>query len=248
MVSDLPLLVVGAIVAGFVQGLSGFGFSMVAMSLWAWGLEPRVAAVMAVFGSVIGQIVIAFSVRRPISLRVLAPFLAGGIVGIPIGVTILPYLNPHLFRLVLGLMLVIWCPIMLFSHHLPRVTAGGRLTDALIGAAGGVMGGIGGFTGVVPTLWTTLRGLEKDHQRAIIQNFNLATLSFTMAAYVATGAVTADMIPAMPVVAVALLVPSVLGAKAYVGLSQAAFRRVVLSLLTLSGVAMLTASVPNMFV
>ena len=246
MVSDLPLLVVGAAVAGFVQGLSGFAFSMVAMSFWVWGLEPRVAAVMAVFGSLTGQLVAVFSVRRGMRLRALAPFLAGGMVGIPIGVAILPYLNPHLFKLILGLVLVAWCPVMLFSQHLPRVAAGGRLADALAGAAGGLMGGIGGFTGIIPTLWTTLRGLEKDHQRAIIQNFNLAALSFTMAVYFATGAITPDMIPLLPVVGVALLVPALLGAKAYVGLSQEAFRRVVLSLLSLSGLAMLIASVPNL--
>ena len=67
-----------------------------------------------------------------------------------------------------------------------------------------------------------------------------------MAGYVATGAVTRDMIPLLPAVAVALLVPTLLGAKVYVGLSEAAFRRVVLSLLSLSGLAMLAASIPKL--
>lgn len=34
----------GAIVAGFVQGMSGFAFGLVAMSFWAWVLEPRRSA------------------------------------------------------------------------------------------------------------------------------------------------------------------------------------------------------------
>ena len=41
----LYLIALGAMVAGFVQGLSGFAFGMVAMSFWAWSLEPQVAAV-----------------------------------------------------------------------------------------------------------------------------------------------------------------------------------------------------------
>ena len=97
MTAELGLLVVGAVVAGFVQGLSGFAFSMVAMSFWVWGLEPRVAAVMAVFGSLTGQLVAAFSVRRGLGLQALAPFLVGGAVGIPSGVMVLPTLSPHLF-------------------------------------------------------------------------------------------------------------------------------------------------------
>ena len=246
MTPELLLLACGAVVAGFVQGLSGFAFSMVAMSFWVWGIEPRIASVMAVFGSLTGQLIAAFSVRRGLNLQALAPFLAGGLVGIPIGIAVLPHLNPHLFKLVFGLLLVLWCPVMLFSQKLPRITAGGRFADGLAGAVGGFMGGIGGITGAAPTLWCTLRGLEKEQQRAIIQNFNLAALSVTMAGYLATGAVTRDMLPLFPIVAVALLVPVLFGAKVYVGLSELAFRRVVLSLLSLSGVAMLAAALPKL--
>lgn len=246
MTPELWLLVVGAAVAGFVQGLSGFAFGMVAMSFWVWGIDPRVAAVMAVFGSLTGQIVAVVSSRRGLRLQALAPFLVGGAVGIPMGIAVLPHLNPDVFKLVLGTMLVLWCPVMLFSSHLPKVTGGGRLADGVVGAAGGFMGGIGGFTGVVPTLWCTLRGLAKDEQRAIIQNFNLAALSCTMLGYVVTGTVTRDMWPLLPWVAAALLVPVLLGSRLYVGLSEAAFRKLVLTLLSLSGVAMLVSAVPRL--
>ena len=40
-----------------MQGLSGFGFGLTAMSLWAWTLEPVLAAVLAVFGALTGQII-----------------------------------------------------------------------------------------------------------------------------------------------------------------------------------------------
>ena len=246
MTPELWLLIIGAVVAGFVQGLSGFAFSMVAMSFWVWGIEPPVAAVMAVFGSLTGQLVAAFSVRRSLDFRALAPFLAGGAIGIPLGILVLPYLNPHLFKLVLGLLLVVWCPFMLFSKNLPKVTGGGRFADGVVGAAGGFMGGLGGFSGAMPTLWCTLRGMEKEQQRAIVQNFNLAALAVTMAGYVATGAITRDMLPLLPIVAIALLVPVLLGARVYVGLSEAAFRKLVLSLLSLSGLAMLVSAVPRL--
>ena len=39
----MVIVVVGAIVAGFVQGLSGFAFALVAMSIWAWTLDPKLA-------------------------------------------------------------------------------------------------------------------------------------------------------------------------------------------------------------
>ena len=95
---------------------------------------------------------------------------------------------------------------------------------------------------MVPTLWCTLRGFDKDLQRTVVQNFNLAALAATMAVYIASGTVTRDMLPLFAVVVPALIVPSLLGARVYVGLSELAFRRVVLTLLTGAGVAMIVAA------
>ena len=237
----LWLIVLGAACAGFVQGLSGFGFSLVALSFWAWSLDPKLAAVLAVFGGLSGQLLAAFTVRRGFDARLVLPFIAGGLLGLPLGLWLLPRIDAVTFRAFVGGLLALWCPVMLFSGRLPRV-GGGRLGDAVAGALGGMMGPLGGFTGAMPTLWCTLRGFERDTQRAVIQNFNLALLAVTMASYVATGLVTAPMLPLMAVVAPALLLPALLGMRVYVGISPAAFRNLVLSLLTASGLAMLASS------
>jgi uncharacterized membrane protein YfcA len=242
--NELALLIGGAAVAGFVQGISGFAFGMVAMSFWVWGIEPRVAAVLTVAGGLSGQVLSAFTVRRGLTMATLLPFLLGGLVGIPIGVALLPHLDPVRFKLMLGCMLVVFCPAMLVAKDLPRFSRGGRTADALAGTVGGVMGGLGGFTGVVPSLWCTLRGYDKDLQRSVIQNFNLAALAGTLCAYLVSGAVTPDMLPRFAVVLPALIVPSMLGARIYRGLSPLMFRRVVLAVLCLAGLVMIAGSLP----
>src|SRR5688572_24574949 len=128
---DLLLaVIVGAALAGFIQGLSGFGFGLTAMAVWAWTLEPRLAAALAVSGALVGQVTAAFTVRRGWNWKDLAPFLAGGFAGLPLGIYLLPRLDVPLFKALLGLMLVIVCPLMLFASRLPRVR-GGRTGDAL---------------------------------------------------------------------------------------------------------------------
>jgi hypothetical protein len=87
--------------------------------------------------------------------------------------------------------------------------------------------------------------MDQDVQRAIIQNFNLAMLLVTLGAYLATGLVILDALPLLAIVVPAILVPSLLGARLYLGISEARFRQVVLGMLTLSGVAMLVAGVPK---
>ena len=243
MTSTIAIVILGAITAGFVQGLSGFAFGLVAMSFWAWVIDPKLAAVLAVAGAFTGQVVAAFSVRRGFDRVTLAPFLLGGLAGIPIGVGLLPHLDMALFKALLGLLLVLWCPAMLLAKDLPRITIGGRRADALVGLCGGILSGFGGFTGTLPTLWCTLRGYERDTQRAVIQNFNLSMLAVTLTSYIATGLLTREALPMLAIVLPSMLVPSFLGARLYLGISEATFRRLVLILLTASGVTLLGSAI-----
>ena len=238
------IVIVGAVVAGFVQGLSGFAFSLVATSIWIWWLPPQTVAVMAVFGALTGQVVAAVTTRRPLQWPRLGPLLIGGLCGLPIGVWLLPRLSSSSFQLGVGALLAIWCPLMLMSSRLPHISVGGRWADGLAGMAGGVSGAFGGFTGPLPTLWCTLRGWDKDTMRGVIQNFNLVMLAITFASYLGTGLVTAAIAPKLALVAPALLVPVLLGARLYAGISPEAFRRLVLTLLSLTGVALLVKAVP----
>lgn len=236
---EVVILLAGAVVAGFVQGVSGFAFSMVAMSIWVWGLEPRVAAVMAVFGAMTGQWLSALTLRRGLRIDKLWPLLAGAAVGLPLGVWAVPQIPARGFVLLMGAVLVLTCPLMLALPKLPTFKRGGRWADALAGLGGGMLAALGGFSGVIPSLWTTLRGWDKDTQRAVMQNFNVAALTCTMFAYIATGLVTREMLPMMAMVAPALIIPSLLGTRVYVGLSADSFRRIVLWLLTVAGITML---------
>ncbi|MRI52711.1 sulfite exporter TauE/SafE family protein [Methylobacterium sp. DB1607] len=247
MPSSVTLIVaLGAAVAGFVQGLSGFAFGLVAMSIWVWVIDPQLAAALAVSGALAGQVIAAFTVRRGFAIGLLAPFVLGGLAGVPLGAFLLPHLDIHWFKAVLGAVLVLWCPAMLLSKDLPRITFGGRIADAVVGLGGGVLGGLGGFTGTLPTLWCTLRGYERDVQRAVIQNFNLSMLTVTLVVYVASGLITRNTLPMIGLVLPAMLVPALIGARIYVGLSEAGFRRIVLSLLTASGVALLVSALPHL--
>ena len=176
MTSELWVLAFGAAVAGLVQGISGFAFAMVAMAIWVWGVDPKLAAVMAVFGGLTGQIISAIRVRRGWHVALLWPFLLGSAIGIPIGTLLLPLLDPNRFKLVLGSLLVVCCSAMLATSRLPRIESGGRVADAAVGLLGGVMAPLSGFSGLAPALWCTLRGYTKDAHRAVLQNFNLIVL------------------------------------------------------------------------
>jgi uncharacterized membrane protein YfcA len=243
---ELLVLLVGAAIAGLVQGISGFAFSMVAMSIWVWTIDPAVAAVMAVFGGWFGQVISAIRVRRGWHVDLLWPFLAGSAIGIPIGNLLLPYLDPNRFKLVLGSLLVVCCSMMLATARLPKINKGGKGADAVVGLLGGLMAPLSGFSGLAPALWATLRGYTKDGHRAVIQNFNLIVLSATLASFVFYGRVRPEMLPRMGLIAATLIGPAIYGSKIYIGMSPQAFRNAVLWILVFAGAFMLMSAVRNM--
>ena len=124
--SDMWILAIGAAIAGLVQGISGFAFAMVAMSIWVWTIDPILAAPMAVFGGWFGQVISAIRIRRGLQTHLLWPSVLGAAIGIPIGQQLLPYLNPNQFKLVLGSLLVICCSAMLATAKLPHISTAAR--------------------------------------------------------------------------------------------------------------------------
>ena len=242
----LLLVMFGGAVAGFVQGISGFAFALIVLALWSWALDPVLIGPLAVFGALVGQAMAFPRFRHIIKFRVVVPYVAGGIAGVPIGVMLLRHLDPMTFKLCIGLFLVTWCPLMMRPGKLPRIERGGVLAEAAVGLIGGVMGGLGGVSGPAPTLWTTLRHFDRDRQRAILVGFNLSMQSLTMITYIVAGAIPARAWPLLAPLALTVVIPTLLGVRVYHHISDRIFRQVVLGLLTLSGVILLAITLPRM--
>jgi uncharacterized membrane protein YfcA len=229
----------GAMLAGFVQGVSGFAFSLVAMGLWAWALPPQIAAPLAVFGALLGQVASLASVRAGFDFRRIAPLIVGGALGVPIGVFLLHNADPARFKLAIGALLTLYGLYGLIVRDPPRVRAGGSGLDAFAGLVGGVLGGLAGMSGIVPAIWTQLRGWRRDLKRATMQVYNIAMHVLTLSAYASTGTLDATAFRLFALVAPAMLIPSYIGARLYRRASEKAFERLVLALLLASGIALL---------
>ena len=235
-------VLIGAVAAGFVSGLSGFAFAMVSISIWAWVLAPKLIAPLVVAGALTAQLVSLGSLRMRVDWRQLLPFLIGGVVGVPFGIALLEVIDLRIFRAVTGAALIVYCAGMLMLASLPAIHWGGRVADGVSGLAGGVMGGLAGLTGPVPTLWCNLRGWDKDTQRAIFQSFNLVMQVITLAGYAWAGQMTGEFGWLCLLVLPAVLVPAWIGTLLYTRLSDQVFRRIILGLLLVSGVLLVSST------
>lgn len=246
MPTELLIVLAGALIAGFVQGLSGFAFSLVALSIWSWAIDPQLSAPMAVFGSLVGQLATWPLTRKGFSFARFWPFVIGGLAGVPLGVFALQFLEPHVFRFGLGLFLIVYCPIALFLP-VTQMTYGGRWADGASGVVGGVMGGVGGMAGSIPALWLSLRGWDKDMQRGVMQAFNITMHVATLTGYIFAGHIDGPTLGWFAVIAPALVVPALIGALMFRRLNATAFRRIVLGTLFVSGVALTASGASSLF-
>ncbi|MYN12351.1 TSUP family transporter [Pusillimonas sp. TS35] len=240
-------IAVGGALAAFVQGLSGFGFGLVALSVWSWVMEPALAVPVVVFGSLVGQLLAVGSLRDGFSGRRLFPFVVGGVLGVPTGIWLLRVFDPLLFKFGVGLLLAVFCSMRLFLAHLPAIHWGGRAADGIVGWVGGTMSGFGGLPGVVPTLWCTLRGWPRDQQRTTFQAFNLFMHIVTLTALLAHGMITRELVGPFLVLVPAILLPSLLGIRLFRRFSDSSFTSIVLVLLATSGFMLLVSTAPQVF-
>jgi len=103
------LFILGAMVAGFVQGLTGFAFALIAMSFWVWVLPPQLAAPLLVFASIWSHVISLSQEKKQLVLsrQLVLPYLIAGLIGVPLGTYLLQIIQADTFKMILGFFLVL---------------------------------------------------------------------------------------------------------------------------------------------
>ena len=236
------LLFAGALAGGFVSGLAGFGTALMALGLWLYVLPPTVAVSLTLICSVIGQTATLPSMWRSFDLALVWPFVIGGLLGVPIGTMLIAHADPGVFKLTVGVFLLVF-PVALYFCKPMAFNIGGRPADAAIGFAGGILGGLAGLSGPLPILWASIRGWGKGERRGIFQMFNWTVLFAALCLQAAGGQVGRDVLWLAALALPGTIIGTWLGARLYHALDDRNFRDVVLGLLFLSGVILVWNSI-----
>jgi len=180
--ATLIALWVGAFIGGVASGAAGFAAGVVSSAFWLHALAPIHVAVLVVVGGFAMQCTTMWQLRHSLNVPRLWPFLLAGVLGVPIGVWLLVRSDPATLKIAIGVFLAAYGLYALLVRRLPLVVAG-RGADLAIGFISGIMGGLGGYNGVLPAIWTQLRGWSKDEARAFYQPFIIVVHLATIAAF-----------------------------------------------------------------
>lgn len=242
------------LVSGLMSGLSGFGFSAIG-ALCLWLLPPKLGVPLLMSLSTANQLM---------SLRQLkadlkpwkewwpdgpTPYLLGGFIGVPVGLSILHGLPTGMLMLLFGGFLVAYAAYSILKPDRVHVEVKETpLISAFVGMIGGVIGGFTAFPGAAVVVWSGLRQLPKRESRSIVQPYILGLQLISLALLALQHPETfgknfwALLIFTVPVV----LPGTLMGVNLYRRISDINFRKVTFLLLGISGLGLLAkaAAVP----
>jgi hypothetical protein len=224
-------------VGGIVTGLAGFALGVLVSGVWLHILTPMQVAILIVGYGFISQGLGIWRLRHALEWRAVAPFIIGGLVGVPIGAALLGTISPADLRKGVGVLLILYACWGLARPRF-KAFAAPMPVELGVGVLNGVLGGMTGLGGIVVTIWAQLRGVPKDRQRAIFQPVLFATLVFTFVSLSAAGAATLETGKLYLLGLPLMLAGTWTGLRLYGRLDDAGFRRVVLVLLLVSGVSL----------
>src|SRR6266478_1496145 len=236
------LLLLGALAGGFVSGLAGFGTALMALGIWLYVVPPSIAVPLVLICSILGQTSTMPSFWRSIDFKLAWPFLIGGLAGVPLGTLLIAHADPRIFKVSVGVLMLVFPTALYFNRTPIALSFGGRIADAGIGFAGGILGGLAGLSGPLPILWASVRGWGKDERRGVFQIFNWTVLATALCLQVAFGLIGRQVIWLALLALPGTILGAWLGARVYHALSDRNFRDVVLGLLFLSGIGLVWSS------
>lgn len=232
-------LIAGAMfLAAFGQSLTGFGGALISVPLLALLLGPVTAVVTATLLFFLLSIGMAIQLRRSIDLPAMRAIVPTGILGLPVGLLLLRWVDPRWLSLGIGVV------VLVFTLALIRgLVLTGRASALTAGFVSGALLTSTGMNGPPLVIAFQARGLSPEHFRATLQAAFGLFDSVAIAGFAITGVLTPTAGRAVLIGLLPGCLGWYLGGKLVRRVDATLFRRLVLTLLAVTGLVAVTTAV-----
>ena len=232
------LFVLAAFAGGFISGFSGFAMGLVVSGVWLHIVTPVQTATLIAGYGLLTQGYGIFNLRHALDLRKTWSLALGTMIGVPLGVSILAYLNPAYLRFGVGVLLVLYTIYGLTRPAFAPLKIG-VASDIAIGISNGLLGGLTGLGGVISTISCQLRGWPKDVQRAVFQPVLFVAFVVISISQAVAGSITRETLVLYALGAPFMLAGLWSGFKLFGKIDDEIFRKTVLVLLLFAGLSLM---------
>lgn len=235
------LIVAGAAAGGFVNGLAGFGTALFALGFFLGVLPPVQAVALVLLIAITNTLQGLWVVRHAVFDKParLMRFLLPALIGVPLGVHSLRFVDAATLKLVIAVFLILYGGFFAARRNLPRFERPTPLADMMIGFTGGVLGGLASLSGALPTMWCSMRPWPKAETRGVLQPYNLCVMLIGTTLLALRGAFAPQVLHAAMVALPVSILCAQAGIFVFRRLSDTAFRRLLILLCLVSGLMLL---------
>src|SRR6476661_2054778 len=188
---SLGLFLIAAFLGGLTTGLSGFAMGLVVSGIWLHLITPSQNALLIVLCGLVTQGAGIWRVRHAIKWQAAVPLIGGSAVGVALGTVLLNTVDQNVVRLTIGVLLIVFSGYSLVRPKIAMPNSS-LPVEAGVGIVNGVIGGLTGLGGIAMTIWSQLRGGNKDAQRAIFQPVMFATFLISAISFGFVGSYTSE--------------------------------------------------------
>lgn len=222
------------LVAGFLRGLTGFGFALVAVPILSVLVAPVVVVPMVIIHGVLTSVPLLVDARRHMQPLHIWPLMASAMVGVPFGAYLLKVLEADTLRLLIGCVATGFALLLLsgFRYTVKRE----RLAFIPVGLASGVLNGSSTLAGPPVILFFANQRVAPQTFRANILTFFFVTNLVTIVTFIVGGLFSRDAFVLAGVTLLPLVVGVVVGTVLSRRVDVRLFRGVALGAVLVSGV------------
>ena len=226
--------------AGFTQGVSGFGSALVAMPLLLLFIDVKIAVPLCMLNGLAITLILSFQLRSEIDWKKIMPLFFGCLPGIVAGTLFLKGANNNVMKFLLGLLLLGYSAYALAVS--PKTRRMGKVWPVLAGFCTGVIGSAFSAGGPPTIIYTTLTGWRKDEIKATLSVFFFLTGILMAAAHALSGLTTIAVVNYLKVTVFFVTGGVIAGSICYGRISQKVYIRLIFGLLIVMGCMMVVTS------
>ena len=171
------------------------------------------------------------------------PLIVGSLPGIYLGIVFLKSMESDLLKILLGIMIILYCIYSFFSHPGPRKLH--RAWAYIAGFGSGFIGTAFSAGGPPTIIYTTLTGWSKDHIKATLTGFFLIGSIIIVAAHAASGLTNTLVLKYFLASAIFVLSGVYLGSRVYDRINTQGYIKIILIILMILGIMMIGSAIDN---
>ena len=223
--------------AAFTQGLTGFGYAMVALTLLSFLMDLNQSVPLAAMHGLVINIYLIVYLKAHIKLSEVRNLIIGAVVGIPLGAYVLLITSPDILELILGIVILLF--VFLSFAKIVKQEGLSNNWGYLFGLSAGILGGSLNTNGPPVLIYFFLKGWDKLKQKAAITGFFIFTSVTVVITHAVTGittkAIFLDFLIYLPFVIIGLI----LGNYLFYKVSSKIYNKLLLSFLLIMALLMI---------